>query len=226
MKGRTASARRCATPVVVGCGAVGRGAVWVTSSPWVGPGEGQLRDVDVAAREASLRVREVEVPHPHEELVEAERVHGVALRQEPAVPPAQRLGVVAAHLELLGEPEGGLVAGDLVDHLDARQEAAGEDVLVDPGLAVAGGEHPVVRHRDRLDGDAAAGGEDLVDRLEVGAPELVADGLDHLDGQHGVVRRPGRRRARGSPSARPSPGRRTRPRRSAARRARAARSTG
>ena len=48
-----------------------------------------------------------------------------------------------------------------------------------------------MRHRDRLDGDPAAGGEHPVDGLEVGPPELVADGLDHLDRDHGVVRRPG-----------------------------------
>ena len=89
------------------------------------------------------------------------------------------------------EPEGGPGAGDLVDDLDAGEEAAGEDVLVDPGVAVAGGEHPVVRHRDRLDGDPAAGRQHPVDGAEVGAPELVADGLDHLHGHHGVVRRTG-----------------------------------
>ena len=81
----------------------------------------------------------------------------------------------------------GVLAGDLVDDLHRGQEAAGEDVLVDPRVGVAGGQHPVVRHRDRLDGDLAAGGEHPVDGLEVGLPVLPADRLDHLDRDHGVV---------------------------------------
>ena len=54
-------------------------------------------------------------------------------------------------------------------------------------MGVPGGHHPVVRHGDRLDRDAAAGREQPVEGPEVGRPEPVADRLDHLDRQHGVV---------------------------------------
>ena len=81
----------------------------------------------------------------------------------------------------------GVRAGDLVDRRDRGQEAAGEDVLVDPRPGVPGREHPVVRHRDRLDPDAATGGEQPVDGAEVRRPVLVPDGLDHLHRHDGVV---------------------------------------
>ena len=45
----------------------------------------------------------------------------------------------------------------------------------------------MVSHRDRLDGDLAAGGEQRVDRGEVRGPVLLADGLDHLDADDRVV---------------------------------------
>ena len=152
------------------------------------PGEGELVDVDVARGEAGPGVLEVEVPHPQERLVEAELEHPLGRRRGTPRPTA------AASRRSAGPSRSGsairsagVVAGDLVDHLHRGQEAAGEDVLVDPRVGVAGGEHPVVRHRDRLDGDLAAGGEHPVDGLEVGLPVLPADGLDHLDRDDGVV---------------------------------------
>jgi hypothetical protein len=45
----------------------------------------------------------------------------------------------------------------------------------------------VVRHGDRLEAEAAAGGEQTVDGAEVVRPEALAHRLDHLDADDGVV---------------------------------------
>ena len=110
-----------------------------------------------------------------------------AAAAERLVPLPQGLGVVAPERQPVDQPQRRVAPGDLVDHLDRGQEAAGEDVLVDPGVRSAGGEHPVVRHGDRLDPHPAAGCEDPVEGGEVRRPVVVADRLDHLDRQHRVV---------------------------------------
>ena len=99
--------------------------------------------------------------------------------------------------------------GDADDRLRRRQQAAGEDVLLDPGVGVAGGQHSVVRHGDGLNRDAAAGRHQPVERREVRGPEPVADRLDHLHRHHCVV---AARRRRGSRTGRCRPGRTARPR--------------
>ena len=45
----------------------------------------------------------------------------------------------------------------------------------------------LLRHRDGLDRDPAARRYQPVEGLEVGGPEAVSHGLDHLDRHHGVV---------------------------------------
>ena len=161
MNGRTASARRSATPAAVSVGRTVRSRSWV--SP-VLPGEGELRDVEVAAREAGLGVGEVEVPHPHEQVVEAEgqrRRRAARGTGGPSGAASRRSGCPSSSCPVSRSVVSSRVTWSITSH--AGQEAAGEDVLVDPGVAVARGEHPVVRHRDRLDGDPAAGREHPVD---------------------------------------------------------------
>jgi hypothetical protein len=49
-------------------------------------------------------------------------------------------------------------------------------------------EHPVVRHRDRLQPGPAARGQQAVDGGEVGGPVALTDRLDHLHAEdHGVA---------------------------------------
>jgi hypothetical protein len=54
-------------------------------------------------------------------------------------------------------------------------------------VAAAGGQHPVVRHGDRLHSGPAAGGEQPVHAREVGGPVPLADCFDHLHGEDHVV---------------------------------------
>ena len=96
---------------------------------------------------------------------------------------------MAAERQPLADAQRGVVARDLLDRLDGREEAAREDVLVDPRVRAPGRQHPVVRHHDGLEADLAAGRQDAVEGLEVRRPELVPDRLDHLDRDDGVVRR-------------------------------------
>ena len=81
----------------------------------------------------------------------------------------------------------GMAIGDPEDRLGRRQQSTGEDVLLDPRVRVAAGQHPVVRHGDGLNRDPPAGHHQPVQRLKVRGPEPVSDRLDHLHGQHGVV---------------------------------------
>src|SRR3954452_21341932 len=101
--------------------------------------EGQLLHVEVLRGEAGAGVLQVEVPEAQEGLVESETEHLVVRGAERPVPPSQRLGVVAAERELVGQPQRRVLPGQLVDRLHRRQEAAGEDVLVDPRPGVARG---------------------------------------------------------------------------------------
>jgi len=68
-----------------------------------------------------------------------------------------------------------------VDRLARRDQPAREDVLVDPGVGVPGGQVAAVRHRDRLQADRAARLEQPVAGGEEHRPVLLADGLEHLD---------------------------------------------
>ena len=54
-------------------------------------------------------------------------------------------------------------------------------------MTAAGGEHPVVRHRDRLEPGSAARGQQAVDGGEVGGPVALADRLDHFHAEYHVV---------------------------------------
>ena len=98
--------------------------------------ERDLVDVDVAEAKPAARVLQVEVPHPLEDPVEAEVPDPVAVGEERLVPQAQRLGVVLAERQPVGHPQRGVPGRDLLDRPHRRQEAAGEDVLVDPRVGV------------------------------------------------------------------------------------------
>ncbi|GAA5019217.1 hypothetical protein GCM10025734_72060 [Kitasatospora paranensis] len=165
-----------------------RGSSWaaaVIGSPLAG--QEQLLDVEVAGAEAGLGVGEVELPHAAEDPVEAERGDLFGPVGETLPPQPEGLGVVRAVAVGLGQAQGGVLLGGLPDGGDGGDESAREDVLEDPGVGLAAGEHPVVRHGDGLQGDLAAGGQHAVQGGEVVGPEGAADGLDHLDADHGVV---------------------------------------
>ena len=51
-------------------------------------------------------------------------------------------GVVVAEVEALGDPEVGVLADAVVDRPHRRQRATREDVLGDPRVLMAGGDHP------------------------------------------------------------------------------------
>src|SRR5271170_3094214 len=56
--------------------------------------ERPLIDVEIAGPEARLRVRQVELPHPCEDLVEAQLRQRVSSLKEPLAPEPQGLGVM------------------------------------------------------------------------------------------------------------------------------------
>jgi hypothetical protein len=94
---------------------------------------------------------------------------------------------VTAEVQPLVDAQRRVLAQVVLDGPDRRNEPAGEHVLEDPRLGPPGREHALVRHRDRLQADAAAGREQPVQRPEVVRPVPLGDGLDHLDGQDRVV---------------------------------------
>ena len=151
------------------------------------PGHLELAHAEVAAAEAGLAVGEVELPHAAEGLVEALGVDAGPLAEEAFPPQAQGPGVVRPELTLLRHAQRGVGREGVVDRLQGRDDAAGEDVLLDPAEAAPGGEETVVVHGDGLDGDPAAGSEEPVKGREVGGPVGLPDGLDHLDADDGVV---------------------------------------
>ena len=149
--------------------------------------EGPLVHIEIAGPEAGLGVGQVELPHPLEDIVETQRRHRVPALEEAFAPQPQRLGVVRAQRQHVHRAQPRVPLGDPDDRLGRRQQAAGEDVLLDPGIGVAGGQHSVVRHRDGLDRDPSARRHQPVEGLEVRRPEPVSHRLDHLHRHHGVV---------------------------------------
>ena len=107
--------------------------------------------------------------------------------QEAFPPQPQCLGVVRADGRHVDGAQPRVASGDAGDRFDGRQESAGEDVLLDPGIRVARRQHSAVGHRDGLDRHPSTGGHQPVEGLEVRRPEVVADGLDHLHRDHRVV---------------------------------------
>src|SRR5262249_21782806 len=84
----------------------------------VGPGQGELADVEVPGTEAGFRVRGVEPPRAFEGLVEAEPRDLGRLLGDPLPPQSQRLRVVLAELELVGDVQRGVPGQGLLDRLD------------------------------------------------------------------------------------------------------------
>src|SRR5262249_52852444 len=142
-----------------------------------GPGEHELLDVEVAGGEPRLAVREVEVPHAAEGAVEAERPDLGRVRVEALAPRAQRARVARPEREALAELQVGVLGDVLTDGPDRRQRAAWEDPLGDPRVLVAGRDHAVVLHHDRLDPHAPAGRGEAVQGREVRRPVALADRL-------------------------------------------------
>ena len=75
-----------------------------------------------------------------------------------------------------------------IARIEGKSAAAREDVLVDPGVGVAGHEVSVVAHGDRLDRDPPTGCKAPVEDGEVRGPVRLADRLDHLHADDRVVR--------------------------------------
>src|SRR5690349_2239499 len=134
------------------------------------PGHLELAGAEVAAAEAGLAVGEVELPHAAEGLVEAPGVDVGPLAEEAFPPQPQGPGVVRPELALPRHAQHGVGPEGVVDRLQGRDDAAGEDVFLDPGEAAPGGEETLVVHGDCLDGGPAAGSEEPVEGCEVGGP--------------------------------------------------------
>ena len=136
--------------------------------------KGDLLHVDVARREPGPRVLQVEVPHPAERLVEAERADLVTRREERVVPALQRLRRSAVPNDSRSQIRS-VVSARVISSIAVTEgrNPPGKMYLLIQVKVLPGRQHPVVRHRDRLDADAAAGGEQAVDGLEVRRPELV-----------------------------------------------------
>ena len=116
-----------------------------------------------------------------EHLVEPEAGHLIGAGAEPFPPDPQRLRVVDAEVVPGGDPQPGGLRQAVLDRGDRREQAAGEDVLLDPGVGVPGGQHPVVRHGDGLQPDPPARRQVRIQGGEVGVPVALADRLEHLD---------------------------------------------
>src|SRR6185369_13523612 len=95
-----------------------------------GPAKRELHDVGVAGVEGRLAVRQIELPDPHEALVEADLAHARRLAQEARAPMAQGAGVVRAKGEL-GAHLQARARGLCLEGRDARQQSTREDVLLD-----------------------------------------------------------------------------------------------
>ena len=74
--------------------------------------DADLRHVEVAGAEAGLAVGQVELPHPAEPVVEAERLHALPFH-ELLAPQPQRVRVVQPHRADVGDVQRGVLAGDL-----------------------------------------------------------------------------------------------------------------
>jgi hypothetical protein len=93
--------------------------------------------VEVSGPESGFGVGEVEVPHALEGRTESELAHLGGGGSEPVASCGQGAGVVLAQGVVGGHAQACVGAQDVVDGLDGRDLAAGEDVLVDPGVAAA-----------------------------------------------------------------------------------------
>src|SRR5579875_3279827 len=83
------------------------------TNPGSGPGQGELRDVEVTGAETGLGVGEVERPHPAERLVEAQRGNLGGTLLERGAPAVQRLGVVPPEAVPVGDAQRGAREGAL-----------------------------------------------------------------------------------------------------------------
>ena len=95
----------------------------------------ELRDVEVAGGEAGLAVRQVEVPHAPEGVVEAERVDLAGVAVEALPPQPQRVARSAAPKSRRSDDRSWVwPAAGRPRSPAPTGEPAGEDVLVDPGV--------------------------------------------------------------------------------------------
>ena len=160
-------------------------------------------DLEVLAdpgREAGLADREVVVPHPDEPFVEAHRADRIEPAEERRAPCLEGPDVVRCDVVHVADQQVGPVERTLDDR-QRREQAAGEDVRLDPVRATALRLVGDVREGDRLEAHPPAGDERAIARLEEGREVVGADGLQHLDRDDRVI---GARRSRGSRAARRS----------------------
>jgi len=83
--------------------------------------------------------------------------------------------------------EGGVLGHGGGEFGEGGEDAAGEDVFLNPVGVTAVGVVALVGDGDDLEGNAAAGFEEAVEGVEVGAVVGVADGFEHFDGDDAVV---------------------------------------
>ncbi len=150
-------------------------------------GQRHLHDADGPFVERRLAVAEVEVPHPHEALVEAHGVEGALVVVEVGPPAAQGLAVVQAVVVDGGDGEVGDPADRPDDGLHRGQAAAGEDERLDEVLRVLGPLVALGLDHDRLQGHQPVGAQEAPAVAEEGVVLAPVDGLDHLDGGELVV---------------------------------------
>src|SRR4051812_12522668 len=168
---RSASSRASAAPMPLEAPVTQTRAPEISTSglPEGMPGQPELAHPEVTDSEPGLAVGEVELPHPPEGVVERAR-QLLPVAQELFPPQRQRAGVVRAEVAPLDDGQAGVRGQVVRDRPERRDDPTGEHVLVDPGVAAAGGHHPVVGDGDGLEPDPAARGQQAVQLREVGRP--------------------------------------------------------
>src|SRR5579863_1125778 len=133
------------------------------------------------AAESALAVGEVELPHPLEGAVVAERADALELGEEVLAPAAKRVHVVRGYVLERDRAQVRGARDGAADDRQRRQAATGEDVRVGEaalGLLDAVG---ALVDRDRLQEHRAMRLQQRRAAFEEGVEVLPANGLDHLD---------------------------------------------
>src|SRR5262249_44238484 len=131
------------------------------STPTMSSCQHELHVAQCAHPERGLAEREVEVPRPDEPLVVAEAAHFRERGVESDAPAAERLRIVRADLVEALDPER-RACEHARQRAERRDQAAGEDVALDPVARAAVALPALVGDEDRLDAREPAGLEEAV----------------------------------------------------------------